>query len=171
MIGRVVGVGAGRAGLTPAASFHEDSGCAPSPRARALSRRLRGPPPRWRRRFSRPRPCHSANARQVWQRLRPINFGAGETKVSTGAFLIRLRRWETVPPLAPTDSRDGGPMMPPPRPVLRYRLSAPRLAPAPPPPATLRNGQKHRELRPLPPGRWGASKEAVTPPAFRRQPE
>jgi hypothetical protein len=54
------------------------------------------------------------------------------------------------PPLAPTDSRDGGPMMPLPRPVLRYRLSAPRLAPAPRPTASLRNEQKHRGLRPAP---------------------
>jgi len=53
-------------------------------------------------------------------------------------------------PPAPTDSRDGGPMMPLPRPVLRYRLSAPRLAPTPRPTASLRNEQKHRGLRPAP---------------------
>ena len=162
--------GAWRACSTPATSFTKTPAVL---RACGLVRSAGDlvPPPEWRRRFSRPRRCHSANARQFWQRLRPINFGACETKVPTGAFLIRLRRWETVPPLAPTDSRDGGPMMPLPRPVLRYRLSAPRLAPAPPPPAPLRNGQKHPELRPVLPVRWGASKKAVTPPAFRRQPE
>ena len=87
------------------------------------------------------------------------------------AILTRLRRGDCARHLSSTDSRDGGPLMPLPRPVLRYRLSAPRLAPAPPPIASLRNGQKHPELRPVPPFRWGASKKAVTPPAFRRQPE
>ena len=53
--------------------------------------------------------------------------------------------------------------MPLSRSVLRYRLSARRLAPAPPPAASLRNEQKHRGLRPVPASSGGAPARKLSP--------
>jgi len=80
--------------------LHEDPGCTSSLRARALSRRPRATSRMASPLFAAP-PVPFGKRSAILATITADQFGACETKVSSGAFLIRLRRWETVPSAGP----------------------------------------------------------------------